>query len=353
MSQYKSALEFGYANARVRAMRSRLLKDEMVKNILGAENTSSIIGELLQTGYRKELDEFAGESIKENMVDFALKRNLERSVEEIIQITPRRYKKLMLTLLSKNDYQTIKIVINAKHMGYGFERISNLLIPSNIIGENRIKSAFDCATIEESAHALADNTIYSEIVEGAMAAYRKSASIIDFELGIDKGSYANIRSQAAKLRSTDMNMARIISLDIEMRNVITALRAKHANISEDQLQGLLILGGITQIDAIMDAYRSAKDTSEMAGSIKSFDLSSANNTNDSARQKMLGFETLMRRQFLKMCMMLLGSSMLSLGSLMVYFYMKSAEVSSLRNIANGKSYGIDSEKLNGKIIWNK
>ena len=348
MSQYKSALEFGYANARVRAMRSRLLKEEMVKEILGAESTSGIIGELLQTSYRKELDEFAGESIKENMVDFALKRNLERSVEEVIRITPRHYKKTMLTLLSKNDYQTIKIVINAKQNGYSFERISRLLIPSSVIGEKRIKAAFECATIEESAHALADGTIYSEIVEGAMAAYRKSTNIIDFELAIDKGSYASIHSQASKLRSNDINMARIISLDIEMRNVMTALRAKHANIPEEQLQSLLILGGITQISAILDAYRSAKDTLELAAGIKSFDLSKANEVGESARQRMLGFETSMRKQFLKRCMMLLGSSMLSLGSLMVYFYMKSAEVSSLRNIANGKSYGIDSALYSDK-----
>ncbi len=75
-----AARHFGSSSARVKAMESRLMTSKAMQEIINAKDASSIIAILFQGDYKKDLEEFGGLEIKGELIDFALSKNLAKSV---------------------------------------------------------------------------------------------------------------------------------------------------------------------------------------------------------------------------------------------------------------------------------
>ena len=110
----KARTLYGYSNARVKAMESFLIDGRQMEEIMKAKDTGAIIAILYQMDYRQDLEEFGGTSIKEELIDFALSKNLARRLGKLVDISPTTDRKLMRSIVGKWDLSNIKLAIEAK-----------------------------------------------------------------------------------------------------------------------------------------------------------------------------------------------------------------------------------------------
>ncbi len=349
---FKAAMIYGYSSTRVKAMESKLLGSEIIQDISKMDNVASIIGFLLQTDYKEYIEEFGGMEVKGELIDFALSRSLERSAQKLVRITPKQQRDMTMRIVSRSDAQNIKLVFYAKATGKGFDDISRYIIESQNIDAETIRRALAEQSMEESASKLIVRSPYRSIIEDAIATYKDTGNITEVNEAVDRGFYRLLNETIKMLMNTDHESATVVRLDVEMKNVLTLLRAKKHNLPVDKVNDLLLERGITPIEGLLTLFENSKDIHELAENVKSFDLKHALELYERGKNRqMLLFEISMRNLIFKRAVALLRHSTLAFGVILGYYYLKEIEVSTLRILINGKSYGLPSEQIAEMIAW--
>lgn len=350
MSQ--SVTSYGYSNARVKAMESRLLDRSFIDSIAKTENVGSAIGLLLQTDYREYLEEFGGVNVSEGLIDFALSKSFERSTQKLIRITPSEVRDLIIEVSSKSDAQNIKLVFYAKINGKRFDEISRYIIESQSIDSEAVKRALLEPTIEEAASRLIVRSPYRKIIYDAVESYKKTSNITEVNAAIDRGFFRLLGVAINRLVKVSPESATVARLDIEMRNILTLLRAKKYGMHIEKVNDLLIEGGTSTVESLLELFENTKDAHELAERVKSFDLKHALDVFEKGKERqMLIFEISMRNQIFGKAISLLRHSTLSFAVIMGYFYLKEIEVFTLRILINSKSYALTNEEISEMIAW--
>lgn len=126
--------DYGYINARIRGMRSYLLRRDFYEQLIKLDDLHSMISELEKTPYKKELDEcVAREQVGAGDIDEALKRNLARTFRKILSFMAGEPRKLTGILLARWDLHNLKSILRGKHIGATEEEIYKSLIPGGEI----------------------------------------------------------------------------------------------------------------------------------------------------------------------------------------------------------------------------
>lgn len=349
---YKAATTYGYSNARVKAMESKLLDQSFMNQIAKSENVASAMGLLLQTDYKTYVDQFGGMNVEEGLVDFALSKSLEENSHKLINLTPKDDRQIIARLVSRSDAQNMKLVFYAKINNKSFDEISRYIIESQNIDYETVKRALNEQTLEETATKLMVRSPYRKVIEEALKAYRESSNITELNAAIDMGFFRLLAGTIKKLSQSDHESATIAKMDIEMRNILVLIRAKKYNLDTSKLRKLLVEKGITSIESLMQIFESSKDVHELAEKVSSFDLKKALESYEKGKgRQMLLFEISMRNQIFRKAISLLRHSTLSFSVIMGYFYLKEIEVFTLRILINGKSYGLTQQEIEEMGIW--
>ncbi len=122
--------DFGYANARIRAMKSYLLGKPFFEKIIGMDSINSILNELLNTPYKREINEILEKEISIADIDLALDKNLSRTYLKISSFVAGEPKELLNIILGRWDVHNIKTLLRGKHFGFSTEKIGNSLVPA-------------------------------------------------------------------------------------------------------------------------------------------------------------------------------------------------------------------------------
>ncbi len=343
---------YAYSSARVKAMESKLIGRETMKSIIDAKDAHAIISILVNTDYRKNLEEFGGIDLETGMIDFALSKNLASNVGKLITITPMEEKGLIRTVLGKWDLYNVKLAIDAKSRGLGFSEIEEYIIDYGPYNISSMKEMFREATTEGLISSLSINSPYRQILAEALEFYRKSKNAKETNDLIDRLYYNKLGLSIPIIMNRSHESAYLIKLDIDMRNIIQLIRSKHYGMSFQAISNYLIKNGTISIPDIQSIYESAKDVEEIVKSIKVFDLSKEleDYKKDKAK-RLFVFEIGMRNSILAKSMNLLRHAVLSFGTIIAYAYIKEIEVTTLRILLRGKHYGLSQEELSRLIVW--
>ena len=92
---------YGYSNSRVKAMKSKLIKTDMLEKMLAVKEPESIVGMLSQTNYKQNIEEFGGVSEMGTLIDFALSKNLGHETCKLVNITPNIHRRLTREIVGR------------------------------------------------------------------------------------------------------------------------------------------------------------------------------------------------------------------------------------------------------------
>lgn len=352
MPGYKAAVKYGYANARVKAMEAKLISTTIMHEIASAKEVSSMLSILSHTDYEESMAEFGGIAIKSSLIDFALSKNLAQRVGKLVQIAPQGDKETVRAIVGKWDLYNAKLLIEAKDRHISFAEIDSNIIDYGTFGRHVIKEAMNEDSVETALSRLIvlAPSEFSGMLQNAIGAYKIRKKALDAVESLDVDYYKLLGKTALQIGSTDLNAARIVKMDIDMRNLLTLAKAKRVNLRYAEVDGMIIDNGTVSRNSAKAAYEGSKGVQDLVTKFGVFELADEVAQYEKDR-RLLHLEVGMKNQMLRHSISLLRHSVLSLAGVIAYVYLKEIEVSTLRILLKGKQFGLSEDDVSKMMIW--
>ena len=333
-------------------MESQLIDNKTMQEVMNAKDISTILSILFQREFKKDIEEFGGLEIKHELIDFALSKNLARSVSKLVQISPTTERKWMRAIVGKWDLYNAKLAIEARGNKLGYERIASQIIDYGIYNAVAIKEVMREESIEGMLAKLMINSPYADILRDGAEVYKKGHNVLLAIAEIDKSYYKMLGSTIMGLRVVQNEAARVVKMEIDMKNILFAIKAKRSGFKFQEIGASMIGSGNISVSEIEQMYNGSKDIESFVSQIKAYDLKTALDVykNNKAKQ-LLTFEIGLKNAIFERSTKLLNHSILSFGAILAYAYMKEIEIYTLRIIINGRLYGLSREEMQRLIVW--
>ncbi len=331
-------------------MESKLIDVATMRGIAEAKDIGAALAILFQTDYGPAITKFGGMEISPAMLDFALSENLAERVNVLARITPKGDRRIIREMISRWDLNNVKRVLEALDRKQHYDAISRYVIAAGEFPPLALQQAMAEGSIEGALSRLAHNTHYRQALTSALTAYKKTGNVLDALEAMDLAHYMERAKIAEELDARHDAAASIVRMDIDMRNIITLLRAKRSGLRFSEASRKLVGNGNTPMGALSEAYSASNDVASFAAKLQQFDLGRAI---ELYRQHgdMIAFEISMRNQIFKTSRRLLRLSLLSIGALVDYLYLKQMEMFALRSLIKGKEYGLTQEEISRLVVW--
>ena len=352
LSGSAAARHYGYSSARAKAMGSKLIDDKTMRDIINAKDISTIIAILFHGEFKEDIEEFGGMEIKGELIDFALSKNLARNAGKLVHIAPSTERKLIRSIVGKWDIYNVKLLLEAKEKRQSYDTIARYVIDYGRYDAATVKEAMREDSIDGLLGKLMINSPYADILKDALEAYKKTRSVPDAIAAIDKSYFRSLGSVIVGLRVIHNESARIIKMDIDMKNILYMIKAKRSGLKFPDISAAMIDRGNIPAPELEQIYNGSKDIESMALQIKAYDLKSAVEVYKQSKVKqLLIFEVGLRNAIFEKSLKLLRHSMLTFGTILAYSYMKEIEIFTLRILINSRIYGLSKDETSRLIVW--
>jgi V/A-type H+-transporting ATPase subunit C len=327
--------DFGYINARIRGLRSRLLGQDFYSEALNATDFKAYTSILAQSPYLPELEEAQTRFQGIKIVDQAVGRNFYKTARSILNFSEGKAGELIALLLLRYDLNNIKAITRAKHSGRGASDIEAGLLPAGSLKPAVLETIAAAPDIGAVAQALSvTKTPLKRAFFVASMRYSNDGDLYALELSLDR-AYFKIIFKALKELRAPQRFFRLAKREVDATNLTTALSVRS---SGGPTEGLFVEGGLEIGRPAFETL--ASDTSSSAFQVlagTSFagiaDTASLSEAETSIRAVMAGHARG------------LAADALNVGLAASYLRLKEAEVAKIRLLARGKYYGVAREVL--------
>ena len=332
---YYKPLVYGYSFARIRAKNRLLISKAQMEAMLGLGTIDEIVAKLEETAYKPELVELSIAASGGTLVDLALGRNFGKLVGEIMGFAPEMARPALNSFLDIYTVRNLAVLLRGLARNMQKADLDNYLIPAGSLDVALIKR-FDQANPEKSLLGLASNAygrvLYEEFVARGRSAdeLAKNAEAVIARLyqAYNKNALSNIKlgeRDAQKLR-------KLMESRIESRDVMMLARGLRMGMAFEKLEGYFALpnpkykeyykAGKADFDSLMRKL----DAQYSLGAYEKY-----------SQDKFLShYEIAFEQRFARLSAGAFRRSVMSLGSLLGFIFLKEQEVMNVRKIAWGK-----------------
>lgn len=346
--------DYGYSNARVRGMRSRLLPASFFESFMDCPDLNATIRALSETEYGPDLESKIIHGQTFGAVDEALKDNMVRTYQKVLKIVNGEGRFIVSTLLGRWDLLDIKTIIRGKHMHLPAEEITESLISAGQL--SRVELA--ALTGQDDVRGVVDTLAiwgvpYGAPLRQAMPRYVASDNLAVLELALDS-HYAQWSAERLRDRHENYQLAaKVLASQTDATNLVTAFRLLKADMEGADKVALFLPGGkyvtlevfrqltaLSDIDEVLDRLR----RTPYGGSLEKAALNYVETGSISVLERVLE-DYVMRRALATSHANPLGA-----GVLISYVWAKQNEVTNLRIIVKGTSVGMPADRMRGELI---
>ena len=137
----------GYAIARLRGMRSHLLRRSFYERLMEAPDITTMIKELMDTPYAPFIEKHVVEGMTSASVDEALKDGMVAAYRKVLSFLDKESQTLLRTLLGRWDVFNVKTILRGAHSHVAAEDVVDSLLPVGYLGTSELEAL---AKIDES-----------------------------------------------------------------------------------------------------------------------------------------------------------------------------------------------------------
>jgi V/A-type H+-transporting ATPase subunit C len=339
--------DFPYINARVRAMRSRLLPMARLEELLGTATMDAFLQGLATTPYGPDLQEALTRSQGLRAVDEALAHNLRQATRAILGFADGGARTLIQVILLRWDLANLRVIARGKHAGRPAEEIVAALLPAGTLGDVVLKEMAGYPDLTALAGTLEtlDHPLAAAMARG-VAAYTTNRDLMALELHLDRG-YAEYGLQQTRGRAGDLTVLRsILQAEIDVANVKTAMKLAGAGgLPEERRLAFYIAGGAVVTQPLFLGLSSPQTRAAAWERLRVHGFPVKELPSDLVafeRELDLYIARKLRARYL--------GDPLGLDIVIGYLAMKSSEVANLRLIARGKLLGLPREAVRREMV---
>lgn len=344
-----NATKYGYSNARVRAIRSILLKKEFFGELARVRTIDAVIDMLEKTYYKDNLVKLSMYFHGSDLVQIAASLHFAEIAEKLGRITPESDRKIFNILLTKWDIINAKVILNARRLGKKYEEVRPFIIPIGSFTESDVKSLlegtgegvfFKFVQTHLGRKLLSSRIISSTELEKLFMTF-KTAEIIKIESVLDLFYYSIAITDVKSLNQ----ITKILKQEIDLKNTSTIIRLKQHGITDrTMIEKYFIKGGFKQFSAFGNLIDAKGMQESLKIAARLFELKEA-------PQSIIALETMLGNKRAAMRVAAFYHSTLSVGVILSFLFLKEEEVNNLRKIAVGKEFNIPDEKIKEMLVF--
>jgi V/A-type H+-transporting ATPase subunit C len=338
--------DYGYGNARIRAMKASLLGRRDYEALLSAGSVEGLIEALLRTDYAEEIKAALVREGGVQCVNEGMRRNVVRTVGAIPGFFDGRPRELVRRLVARWDLHNLIAILRGQARGVSAQEIHSALVAAGELKEIDLRAMIQQPTIQATlAGALreADGDLVGVETELYRCRFRDAL--------IDLGAEAN-----------EMLVREMLELEIDVANLSLLIRLAAAGDQRPRREGTLrsvktaalpieggrISSGLLQRLGAAPAVETVVKL--LAGSAYASPLQ------DGLEKYLQSSDAAVLERALERTLVLSGIRMLyreplSIATVIGYLWAKCNEVVNLRLIAQGKALGWRAEMIREEMIW--
>lgn len=352
--------EYEYGNARLRAMKSRLLSPRTLHDLAETESLQGLIAALTKTAYQKSIEAALTRFTGMNSIDEALRSDLVATVGAISGFFHEETRKWIALVLRSYDIENLKTILRGLSKNVSSAEIISVLLP---IGELTIDELRELARLNNTREAI--DLMASQSLPFAaplikLRGEHPGAETFEMELALDQWHYHNIHQSLRGEAGEDGLLASAFALDADLANVLTALRfaasprereALREKYRTEEASHFFIKAGRIPPDTLADAA-SMDSTSSAVDALSHTTLSSALRAGlevYSRTSRLSDIERKLRHARLLQLAGMIEKDPLGIGVTLGYIALKVNEIGNLRWIAHGINLGLAPEAIKADL----
>jgi V/A-type H+/Na+-transporting ATPase subunit C len=338
---------YGYLNARVRGLRSRLVPPGFVDQVLAGGGFEAFVNALAQTAYAPDLEAARAHGAAERAslpaVDRAIAANFARTAKALLAHAEGDAEALLGLLLRRYDVANLKAVARAFHAGKaGAERegavdaVLGATLPVGELDAATVRTMAGAGDLASAAQALvvARHPLANEF-RAAVAAYAKDGDLFALELTLDQAHHATVLA-AARAKGASDTFRAYLALEIDATNLLTAVKLRGRGLDVDPC---FVPGG----DAV-----SRSQFAEIATGEPGAPLPELRGPFAGVREHQDELEAWLRNAVERAARKLTADP-LDIGLVTHFLRAKEREAASLRLLARGTFYGVPAATLRREL----
>ncbi|HII54142.1 hypothetical protein COT30_00370 [Candidatus Micrarchaeota archaeon CG08_land_8_20_14_0_20_49_17] len=350
-------LVYGYSFARVRAKYKFMLSRQFIDELLGLNTIDEIIAKLEETSYKPDLVSLSLGASKGTLIDIATGRNFSNLLSQIMGFTPEMAKPVLETYL--DIYTVHNLVALLRSLGSwdgaadpGLKHYSFAFMPAGGIDASKFEQ-FNRQELDTSLHSLRGSPygrmVYEEYRRCGKNEQEFLKNIEFLAARLYSAYYKSIPGKITLSETDAVKLRKLMALRMEAQDIMLLLRALKRNVPFDRITGYLVL----ENRKYESYYNMGK--SDFGGLMKELDRAYKLEAYERyAKDKMLSFyEIAFEQRFARLSAGIFRQSVLSLGSILGYIFIKEQEVMNIRKIAWGKLMRIKKESIAEMLVFSE
>ena len=232
--------DVGYANARLRGMRSHLLPKSFYERLIEASDLGQVIKELMDTAYGPDLEEQLVHGHTAAVIDDALKANMIYAYQKVLKFLHPDARKLLSTLLGRWDAFNLKTILRGAHFHVGFEEMKSSFFPVGYLSLEELEALakFDDVRVIIDTMAMW-GYVYAVPLRRAYPEYAKSNDLAALELALDR-QYAEWAASRLVGECMSVDVARqVLGMQVDTSNLVMVFRLLKADAEQPRRRELL------------------------------------------------------------------------------------------------------------------
>lgn len=349
-----SGKDYGYANARVRGMRSRLLAPTFFEHLLGAANTREIVQQLSATEYESDINEALIRGLSAANVDIALRSNMVRTYQKVLSFANEEAEYVLSTLLGRWDVFNLKSLLRAKHFRLEADDLGGGILPVGTLSSHDIGALAQLEDVKAIVDTVATWGLpFAGPLRDGFSQYIASGELLPMELALDQ-HYARWATDRLSRRRTNVKIGRrILGLQLDVGNLVMALRQLQADVDGEDAESYFLPGG-AEIDLALYLSLVAKsDVDEILNELKkvSYGRLLDEVVMTYLEQNSISiFERALEQALVRHVVSLGRGDPLGVGVGIAYLWAKQNEVTNIRIIVKGKEVGMPLDRIRKELI---
>lgn len=238
-------MDYAYANARIRAMKSRLLTRQDIGVLENKPDLDSFIAELGKTSYDKDIAQAGVRLAGIGQVEEALRKNMIASFRRLLYLLKEEGEEsLLIYILRRWDVQNIKTILRGIRIHAPPDEIFSCLVPAGELDEASLIELSRQPDIKAVIDLLATWGIayYKPLIRN-FKDYSEKRDMAILEYALDLFYYEKTLEKVKRGESDDERIVRdFITKEIDLVNIKTILKGIRDQVEPDVTEQFLIHG---------------------------------------------------------------------------------------------------------------
>ena len=344
-----AAARYGYANAKVRALRSRKLTEQDRHFLLAAKDLSSCLSYLTTTSYSSCLP--APEKTLSELP--ALERQLAQPLLDhyakvVHSLRGAKERELILALFRRFEAENLKIVLRALFANLNRDAVSHLLYPLGRLSDLNWETLWSCKSVHELLEHLRPG-VFGLSLQHALPQFEAQGRLFPLEMALDFSCFRILRQAISALgRRYDRAVTeKILGLYIDILNISWVIRLKkdYGLRPEEIINYTLPEGSLISLDCLNHLARAEEFAVFVNHLPPAFrdELSTIRDWGKLAQR--------LETYFLKALARIFSGQPFHIGTAVAYLLEKEIELANLITLLQAKARNLSVTEIGNRLSW--